>query len=257
MPFLSLRCKVYLINSLINVSAPVPLHVPLSHLSVLVRVPMRVPMRMFLCAGVCVCVRGVWVSASALFWHFWRAAPVNNGPLFYASTEAGNVVEFPLPLLHLLPFFPVLFRGCLRLVAHQKQWRNVSGGREGVQGTETMAGSYRVPILDVDPVRLGMTRRLSRFASACPEKIQWRFMCPLQLRFLLCGPAASAAAAAFSSITGGVCWAESGGVGAVGQLVSNSISWLLHALCAIYATHFRARHERAKKPFTQYNKPKT
>lgn len=48
------------------------------------------------------------MSASALFWHFWRAAPVNNGPLFYASTEAGNVVEFPLPLLHLLPFFPSL-----------------------------------------------------------------------------------------------------------------------------------------------------
>lgn len=60
------------------------------------------------CVRVCVCVRGVWVSASALFWHFWRAAPVNNGPLFYASTEAGNVVEFPLPLLHLLPFFPTL-----------------------------------------------------------------------------------------------------------------------------------------------------
>lgn len=73
------------------------------------------------------------MSASALFWHFWRAAPVNNGPLFYASTEAGNVVEFPLPLL---PFFPPsllfsLYRACLRLVAHQKQWRNLSGGREG------------------------------------------------------------------------------------------------------------------------------
>lgn len=92
-----------------------------------------------------------------------------------------------------------------------------------------------------------------------PQKIQWRFMCPLQLRFLLCGPAASAAAtAAFSSITEGVCLSRGGGVGgAVGQLVSNSISWLLHALCAIYATHFRARHERTKKPFTQYNKPKT
>lgn len=80
-------------------------------------------------------------------------------------------------------------------------------------------------------------------------------MCPLQLRFLLCGPAASAAAAAaaaFSSIT------ERGGEGGgVGQLVSNSISWLLHGLRAIYATHFRARHERTKKPFTQYNKPKT
>lgn len=59
LPFLSLRCKVYLINSLINVSAPVPLHVPPARSPALVRVrvPMRVPMRMF--PYMPVCVRGV------------------------------------------------------------------------------------------------------------------------------------------------------------------------------------------------------
>lgn len=62
--FLSLRCKVYLINSLINVSAPWPLH---------------------LCLCLCLCWCGcAWVCVCGAelllcFGTFGRAAPEHNG----------------------------------------------------------------------------------------------------------------------------------------------------------------------------------
>lgn len=63
MPFLSLRCKVYLINSLINVSAPVPLHVPLPlpqpPFSACAYACAHAYVPVYVCMYVCVCEGGV------------------------------------------------------------------------------------------------------------------------------------------------------------------------------------------------------